>query len=93
MIVGVLDIELYIPASSSLKAKRSVVKGLKDRLKHGFNVSVAEVDFTDKWQRSALGIAAVSNEKKHVESVLTKVINKISEDYRVEITRTNITYI
>ncbi|MFC1650294.1 DUF503 domain-containing protein [Candidatus Latescibacterota bacterium] len=93
MIVGVLNIELFIPGSRSLKAKRSVVKSLKDRLKNGFNVSVAEVDYLDKWQRTTLGVAAVSNERIHAESVLTKVINKISEEHRVEILRTSLKYI
>ncbi|MFC1538844.1 DUF503 domain-containing protein [Candidatus Latescibacterota bacterium] len=93
MIVGVLKIELYIPGCRSLKAKRSVVKSLKDRLKNGFNISVAEIDFADKWQRTLLGVAAVSNERKHAESILSKVFKKISEEHRVEIIRTSFKYI
>ncbi len=92
MIVGVLDIELFIPSSTSLKAKRSVIKSLKDRLTNGFNISVAEVGYADKWQRCALGVAVLSNEKTQAERVLSKVLLKIYEEYRVEITHSLITY-
>ena len=87
MIVGVLDIELYIPNSNSLKAKRFAIKSLKDRLKHRFNIAVAETAHTDKWQRATLGVAAVSNDTKHVENILDKVMNHIYSDYRVEVIR------
>ncbi|MBL8222124.1 MAG: DUF503 domain-containing protein, partial [Bryobacterales bacterium] len=50
--IGVLTLELHLPDSHSLKDKRSVVKGLKDRLRHRFNVSVAEIGGHDTWQRS-----------------------------------------
>ncbi|MFC1490800.1 DUF503 domain-containing protein [Candidatus Latescibacterota bacterium] len=93
MIVGILNIELYIPGSRSLKSKRSVVKSLKDRLNNSFNVSVAEIDYMDKWQRTTLGVATVSNERRHAESVMQKVISKISEEFRVEIIKTSLKYI
>ena len=63
MIVGVLNIELFIPGSNSLKTKRSIIKGIKDRLRSHFNVSVAEIDHADKWQRASLGVSSVSNKK------------------------------
>jgi len=87
MIVGVLDIELYIPNSNSLKTKRFAIKSLKDRLKYRFNIAVAETDHTDKWQRSTLGVAAVSNDTKHVGNILDNVMKHIYSDYRVEVIR------
>ena len=65
-----LRIELFIPESGSLKSKRFAVKSIKERLKSRFNVSVAEVDNADKWQRASLGVAAVANETKFIEKVL-----------------------
>ena len=85
MIIGVLHIELFIPESGSLKTKRFAIKSIKDRLRSRFNVSVAEIDNSDKWQRASLGIATVSNESKHVEKILDNVMNLIYGDYRVEV--------
>ena len=93
MIVGVLRIELFIPESGSLKSKRFAIKSIKDRLMSRFNVSVAEVDNSDKWQRTSLGIAVVSNESKHIESILGKVMNLVYGDKRVEVIDSTISYV
>ena len=52
MFVGSYRIELHFPESRSLKAKRSVLNRLKSRLSQ-LNLSVAEVEGQDKWQRSS----------------------------------------
>jgi uncharacterized protein YlxP (DUF503 family) len=75
MIVGVCKIELYIPESNSLKAKRKVIKSLKDRVRKKFNVSIAEVELQNLWQRAILGVATVSNDKKQVDAAFSKVIS------------------
>jgi len=93
VIVGVLRIELFIPESGSLKTKRFAIRSIKDRLKNRFNVSVAEVDNGDKWQRASLAIAAVSNESKHMESILGNVMNLVYGDSRVEVIDSSIQYI
>ena len=93
MVIGVLIIELFIPQSNSLKSKRSVIKSVKDRIRNSFNVSVAEIDYSDKWQRASLAISTVSNEKKRVESTFGKVINRIHSDHRVEIINSTITFL
>ena len=85
MIVAVLIFELYIPGSNSLKAKRSSVKSIKERLRSRFNVSVAELDHTDKWQRSSIGVSIISNDKTHVEQVMSKVTDLVYGDRRVEV--------
>src|SRR5262249_62021520 len=59
MFVGYVRIELHIPAATSLKDKRSVVRGLKDRIRQRALAAVAEVDHQDLWQRAALGVAVV----------------------------------
>ena len=85
MFVGVGQVELYIPESGSLKSKRFVLKSIKTKIRNKFNVSVAEVENNDKWQRASLGIAVVSNDKKIVDSTLNQVINFIENDFRVEV--------
>lgn len=71
--IGVLTLELRLEESHSLKDKRHVVKGLKDRLRHRFNVAVAEIDYQDVWQRSVIAAVTVSGDHAHAESVLQSV--------------------
>ena len=58
--IGVLTLELRLENSHSLKDKRHVVKSLKDRLRHKFNVSVAEIDYQDLWQRALVAAVTVA---------------------------------
>ena len=90
MIVGVCTVELFIPDGQSLKSKRQVVKSLKDRLREKFNVSVAEVDEQDLWQKAVLGIACVANETAYVNQVLDQVLNQIRSVPLVEIVQSRI---
>ena len=64
MVVGHLSIELHIPGARSLKDKRMVLRGVKDRIRK-FNVAVAEVEHHDLWQRAGLSVVTVSNDEKH----------------------------
>ena len=77
MFVGVLQVELSIPGSYSLKDKRHVLKGLLERLRRDFGVSAAEVDRMDVWNSAIVGIAFVTNESRHAESHLQKVLNAL----------------
>lgn len=72
-VIGVLTLELRLENSHSLKDKRHVVQGLKDRLRHKFNVAVAEIDYQDLWQRSAVAAVTVSGDRSHAERVLQSV--------------------
>jgi uncharacterized protein YlxP (DUF503 family) len=74
MPVGLLTLELHIPDAQSLKDKRQVLRSLKDRLRGQFNVAVAELEHHDTWQRSVVGIVTLSNEERHVEESLQKVL-------------------
>ena len=71
--IGVLTLELRLEDSHSLKDKRHVVKSLKDRLRNRFNVSVAEIDCQDLWQRSVVAAVTVSPDRVHAEKVLRAV--------------------
>jgi len=70
MVVGVCEVEFHLPGSSSLKAKRFVLRGLRDRLRRRLNVAVSEVDHHDLWQRATLAVVTVSNDAGVVHSVL-----------------------
>ena len=61
MPIARLTIELEIPHAQSLKDRRQVVRSIKDKLRHGFNLSVAELDDGIVWNRATLGIAAISS--------------------------------
>lgn len=85
MLVGICQIELHIPASDSLKSKRIVLKSLIKRIQNKFNVSVAEVDFNDKWQRSIVGISIVANERRFIDQALAQIMNLVDDNHDVEI--------
>ncbi len=65
--------DLHLPASGSLKAKRAEVRPILDGARHRFRISAAEVDHQDTWQRSALGFAVVSASAAQVAAVLDDV--------------------
>jgi len=90
MIVGVCQVRLHLPEGHSLKAKRQVLSSLKTRLCQSFNVSVAEVDDHDLWQRTTLGIACVTNETRHANRVLEQVLNTIRSNPRLELLESHI---
>ncbi len=70
MVVGLMTWELHLAACHSLKDKRQILKSLKDRLHQRFNVSAAETDHQDLWQRAELTVAVVSTDRRHAEDVL-----------------------
>ncbi|MFC1927999.1 DUF503 domain-containing protein [Chloroflexota bacterium] len=86
-------IRFRLPENLSLKGKRRVVKSITTRVASKFNVSVAEVDDQDLWQVATLGISCVSNDKRHANEVLSRVVGFITEarfeieilDYEIEI--------
>lgn len=71
--IGVLTLELRIPDAHSLKEKRRHVLSLKERLRHKFNVSVAEIDYQDVWQRALLAVVTVSSSRQFAQQVLDAV--------------------
>ncbi len=79
MFVGLCSLDLLLAENHSLKGKRQVLRRIKDRVGNKYNVSIAEVDHLDSWQRIALGIACVSGEKPQVERQLSKVVDFIDD--------------
>lgn len=85
MVVASLTLAFLVPGCTSLKDKRHVVKSLKDRIRSRFNVSIAEVDHQDLWQRSTLGVAIVATDANAVRSVLEQVTRFVERDARLSL--------
>ena len=77
MTVGVLRARLILREARSLKDKRQVVQGVKDRLRARFNVAVAETDFHEVRQRAEVSVAAVSNERRSVQRTLEQALRHV----------------
>jgi uncharacterized protein len=78
MFIGMARYELFIPASRSLKDKRRVLKSISSVVRNKLNVSIAEVDHQDLWQRAAFGVACVSESMSHCRQVIQEVEKLIS---------------
>jgi len=87
MVVGVLQIEVHVPMSHSLKDKRSVLKSLRDQLRGRFNVAVAELSSNEKWQRATVGVSTVGEDRAYVEGLLRHVSEWLRGTRLVELIR------
>jgi uncharacterized protein YlxP (DUF503 family) len=85
MLVALERFDLRIPTCGSLKQKRHVVKTLTNGLRSRFNVSVAEVDHHDLWQRTTIAVSAVSGERYHVKRVMHEVEKFVERWGEVEV--------
>lgn len=81
MNAGICQIRLHLHGSQSLKDKRRTVKSIITRLRSQYNISIAEVDDLDLWQMATLGIACVSNHDQHVDEILSRAVNFITQNY------------
>lgn len=86
-VIAFLTLELQIEAAHSLKEKRQVVRSLKDRLRSSFNVSVAELDPSNIWNRATIGVVSISDSRdyldglmKNVERAATRIANNHGAD-------------
>ena len=73
MVIGLLTLDLHFPGARSLKDKRQALRSLETRLRNRFNVSVAEVEHQDLWQRARLAGVSVNTDHGHLESTLEAV--------------------
>ena len=79
MIVGVSQITLHLPGCHSLKDKRQIIKSVMARVRHQFEVAIAEVEDQDRWQIAKLGISCISNSGQHAGEILGHVRRYIEE--------------
>ena len=73
MPIATLTVELAIEHAQSLKDRRQAIRSLKDKLRHGFNISVAELDDASLWNRATLGIAAIHSSRDYLDGQLREV--------------------
>ncbi|QIJ72846.1 DUF503 domain-containing protein [Thermosulfuriphilus ammonigenes] len=91
MVVGVAKVQLFIPENRSLKGKRQVVKSLLRQINGRFkNVSVAEVDDQDLWQRAQIGLTTVGSDQRFINSLLDRALDYIEAYGGVEVIETKI---
>ena len=81
MPIASLTLEIRIEQAHSLKDRRQVVRSLKDKLRHGFNISVAELDEAVSWQSAIIGVAAISRSRDYLTGLMQQV-----EDAAIRIT-------
>jgi len=91
MLVALCRFDLRIPGVTSLKEKRHVVKTLTASLRSRFNVSVAEVDHHDLWQRAAIAVASVAGEGYHLKKVMHRVERHVDTFPAIEVIDATIT--
>ena len=77
--VAVGTVEIHLPDVGSLKGKRRALKGLVEKLRRRFEISVAEVDHQDAWQRATLALACVSGDSRHANEVISKAMDFIED--------------
>lgn len=75
MIVGLGTLELRLTWCQSLKDKRREIKSLMARIKAKFNVAIAEIESHDDWRRAVIGLAVISSERRHIDSMLNEIIS------------------
>lgn len=90
MLIGLLQLELRIAGSHSLKDKRQVIQSLIEQVRRRLNLSVAEVGHQDAWQSATLGVACVANERRFLDEVMSKAEQFFECDPRIEIVESQI---
>jgi uncharacterized protein YlxP (DUF503 family) len=94
--LALLTLELRIEAAQSLKDRRQVVRSLKDRLRAGFNVSVAEMEPATLWNQATIGVAAISSSRDYLEGLMDKVeraANRIANNHGAEVSDSDLEFI
>lgn len=90
MTIGLLKLDLSVPGSRSLKDKRRVVKGLKDKLRNRYNCSVAEVGEKDHWTHSQLAVCVVGDDSRFVNTQLNEIAHYAEHNAHAIVTSVNI---
>ncbi len=93
MVVGILEVDLSVPGSNSLKDKRQVIKSLLAVIRNKFNVSAAEIDHLDSHRRAGLAFACVSNDQAFANRLLDKVMEHIESNPLAEVVGSNLQFV
>jgi len=81
MKILISKVVLIIPFSKSLKDKRKVVNGIKDRIWSRFRASISEIEENNSLQKAVLGIVYVSNDKSLLDSIINNIIDLVEASY------------
>ena len=88
MPLATLTLEIRIEGAASLKDKRQVLRSLKDKLRQSFNVSIAELEQTDLWQRATIGVVSISSSRSYLAGLMQQVeraATRIANDHGADI--------
>ena len=85
MVIGTLEVDLYLEDSQSLKSRRRVIKGLIARLRQKFNVAVTEIGDKNLWQRTTLAMVSLSDDSKYLDGLLSTVLNYLEREKSVQV--------
>jgi hypothetical protein len=85
MVVASLTLACLVRDSGSLKDKRQVIRSLKERIRSRFNVSVAEVEYQELWQRATIGVAVVAADGQSARHVLEQITRFVEQDVRLSL--------
>ena len=85
MTIGFFQLELYLPNTHSLKDKRSIITRIRNLVRNKFNVSIAELDYHDKWGKALVGILTLNSDKKIVLSTLNRAEKFIEANFDVQV--------
>ena len=85
MVIGIMQMELLLPETRSLKDKRSVLSRIKNGVRKQFNVSIAELRYLDQFSRTLLGIVTINNETKIVDQILGQVEQFVERQAGVQV--------
>jgi uncharacterized protein YlxP (DUF503 family) len=89
MVIGLLMLDLHFPGARSLKDKRSALRSLETRIRNKFNVSVAEVEHQDLWQRARLAVVTVNTDHGHLDSTLSAIVSEAASARDIELLDAN----
>ncbi len=90
MVIGLCHLELLLDGNFSLKGKRQVIKSIVERARQRFNISIAEVEDQELWQKAVLGVCTVANDRQRVNSILDKVVSFIENTNLAQVTDSQI---
>ena len=88
MPIAKLIVEISIPHAQSIKDRRQVLRSLKDKLRHGFNISIAELDDANLWNRATLGLVAISGSSAYLSGQMREIddaLNRLCNTLGAEI--------
>ena len=89
MVIGLLTLDLHFPGARSLKDKRQALRSLETKLRNRFNVSVAEVEHQDLWQRARLAVVTVNTDGGHLDSTLSAIVSEAASARDIELLDAN----